>query len=183
MKRLVIIVCAVIISRAGFSQERFFTKKARVSFISKAPLENIEAVNQVAVSVLDKSSGQLDFSVLIKGFEFAKALMQEHFNEDYMESDKYPKAIFRGRIEDISVIDFKKDGKYQVAVSGKLMLHGETRDIHIPAELVIDKGIISCTSEFSITLEDYHIMIPGIVKDNIAKTVKVAISTKYEPLN
>src|ERR1044071_9234988 len=108
------------ISISGFSQNRYFTRTGKVSFYSKAALENIEAHNKNAVSVFDRSTGQVAVSILMKAFEFEKALMEEHFNENYVESDKFPKAVFKGKIVDLSWIDFSKNGKYTATVVGQL---------------------------------------------------------------
>lgn len=163
-----------------FSQDRIFTRKGEISFYSKAPLEDIEAHNKAAVSVIDKTSGQLEFSVLMKGFEFARALMQEHFNENYVESDKYPKATFKGKITDISKVKFGADGSYTVPVSGQLTLHNVTKDVNAGATITVKGGAVSGRTEFTITLEDYNIKIPAVVKDKVSKTVKVIVSCNYE---
>src|SRR3982750_2211619 len=89
------------ISIAAFSQNRYFTKTGKVSFFSKASLENIEAHNKNAVSVFDRTTGQVEVSILMKAFEFEKALMEEHFNENYVESDKFPKSVFKGKINEL----------------------------------------------------------------------------------
>jgi polyisoprenoid-binding protein YceI len=183
MKRIFFACAALFITMISFSQERVVSKNGKISFYSKAPMEDIEAHNLNAISVLDKKTGQMEFSVLMKGFEFQKALMQEHFNENYVESDKFPKAIFKGHITDIAQVNFSKDGTYPVSVSGKLTLHGETRDVSAKGNLIVDKGGLSASSEFNIVLEEFKIIIPGIVKDKIAKNVKIVVSAKYEPMN
>ena len=91
-------------------QTRLFSKSAKISFFSNAPLENIEARNNNVVTAWDFSTGQLEFSLLIRGFEFKKALMQQHFNENYLESDKYPKAQFKGRVSNSNLIPLQKEG-------------------------------------------------------------------------
>src|SRR5882762_5343542 len=106
MKKVLLLAAGLVIGALAFSQDRVFTRKGQISFYSKAPLEDIEAHNKAAVRVLDKTTGQLEFSVLMKGFEFEKALQQEHFNEDYVESDKYPKAVFKGKLADVSKVKF-----------------------------------------------------------------------------
>src|SRR4030095_1374411 len=126
MKLLVVYSLLSLVSITASAQNRLLTRNGSISFYSKAPLENIEANAQTAVSVLDKKTGQLEFSVLIKSFAFEKALMQEHFNENYLESDKFPKSVFKGRIEDVSKVNFGEDGKYNVVVTGDLTIHGES---------------------------------------------------------
>jgi hypothetical protein len=100
-QKFIVITALLLIAAVTNAQEKLFTKTGKISFFSKTPMEDIEAHNKATISVLDKTSGQLEFSVLMKGFEFEKALMQEHFNENYVESDKFPKANFKGRLADI----------------------------------------------------------------------------------
>src|SRR4030095_12059160 len=180
MKLLVVYSLLSLVSITASAQNRLLTRNGSISFYSKTPLEDIEANTQTAVSVLDKKTGQLEFSVLIKSFTFEKALMQEHFNENYLESDKFPKSTFRGEIDDLNKINFDKDGKYLVSVSGELTLHGEAQTLTAPAMINIIKGEASADAEFAITLADYKITIPSLVKDKISKTVKISVHLNYE---
>lgn len=123
MKTGLFIISFLLLSVAAFSQ-KYFTKNGTVSFQAGTALEDIDATNKSAASVLDAATGQIEFAVLIKGFEFRRALMQEHFNENYMESNKYPKAVFKGKITNLQSISFQKPGSYPAAVSGVLEIHG-----------------------------------------------------------
>lgn len=161
---------------------KHFTKTGKISFYSKAPLESIDAVNKSAVCVLDTKSGLLQFSVLMKGFEFKKALMQEHFNENYAESDKFPKSDFRGQISNNDAINYAADGVYPATVKGRLTLHGQTREMEAAGKVTVKSGKISLSSEFTIQLSDYKILIPKVVKDNIANSVKISVNCALEPL-
>src|SRR5687768_4455396 len=120
------ILLAVMISAAGLvnAQDKYFTKTGKISFYSKAPMEDIEAKNKTVAAVMDIKTGALQFSVLMKSFEFEKALMQEHFNENYVESDKFPKADFKGSVVNNSSVNYSKDGTYNTMVKGKLTIHG-----------------------------------------------------------
>ena len=180
MKKGLLLAAGLAIGITAFSQQRIFTRKGQVSFYSKAPLENIEAHNNAAVSVIDEGTGQLEFSVLMKGFEFEKALQQEHFNEDYVESSKFPKAVFKGKITDMSKVKFTSDGSYTVTVSGQLSLHGETKDVTTAATIAVRGGAVSGHAEFGILLDDYKISIQSLVKDKISKTVKIVVNCNYE---
>jgi hypothetical protein len=164
------------------AQEKFFTKTGRISFLSNAPLEDIEAVNKTAGVVLDKRTGAVQAMVLMRGFEFKKALMQEHFNENYVESQKYPNGQLKGIIVNNQEVEYGKDGSYPVTVKGQLSLHGITREITIPAVLKIQGEKIEATSVFTILLSDFGISIPSIVKDKISNQVKVTASFKLDPL-
>jgi hypothetical protein len=167
---LILLVCC-----SGTAQTKYFTKNGKITFFSKASMENIEAVNNKVVSVWDVSSGQLEFAVLMKGFEFAKALMQEHFNENYVESDKYPKAVFKGAIENSSTISLNKDNMVTVNVNGYLTIHGITNPVNTTAIITVKNGIISATSNFSIALSEYGISIPTIVSDKISKRIAISV--------
>jgi len=180
MKSLAFLSLLLSVIFAAPMQERLITRNGSISFYSKAPLENIEANSKTALSVLDKKTGQIEFSVLIKSFTFEKALMQEHFNENYLESDKFPKAAFKGRIDNISNIDFEKDGKHTVSVTGQLSIHGETKTIITPAIITIQSGTTTANADFNISLTDYKINIPSLAKDKISNSVKIVVSLQYE---
>lgn len=165
----------------GFSQ-KYYTKTAVVSFESKTPLENIEATNKSGTCVVDFATGNVEFAVLIKGFQFEKALMQEHFNENYMESSKFPKANFKGKIEGIQNVNFTKNGKYKVSASGQITVHGITKSLKQDVSLEIKDGKMTAASTFPLTVEDFNISIPALVRDNIAKIVNVSIIANLEPL-
>ena len=132
------------------------------------------------MSVLNTQTGDMQFSVLIKSFHFEKALMEEHFNENYLESDKFPKATFKGVISDVSKISFTTDGMYSVSVSGDLTLHGVTKKISSTGTITVKGGKISADSKFNIKLADYNVSIPKLVKDNISETVEVKVAALYD---
>lgn len=178
------LVALALIALPGFisAQEKLFTKSGKIVFHSKASLENIEAQNKSVTCVLDSKTGTLQFAVLMKAFEFEKALMQEHFNENYVESHKYPKAEFRGVLVNNPDINYAKDGQYPAIVKGKLTLHGETRDVETKGSLQVKAGKVKADAVFSVALEDYKVSIPKLVKDNIAKTVSITVDCLLEPL-
>jgi len=178
--RIIFISIMLITAGLSLSAQKIYTKNGAISFFSKAPVENISADNNQVMSVLTLSSGELQFSLLIKGFHFKKSLMEEHFNENYLESHKYPKATFKGKINDLSKVNFTTDGNYTVEVSGDLAMHGITNKITATGIISVKSGMISATSKFKIKLSDYNISIPGIVKDNIAQVVDVTVSCLYD---
>lgn len=161
------------------SAQKVYTKNGNISFFSKAPLENISADNNQVMSVLNQQNGEMQFSVIIKSFKFKKALMEEHFNENYMESDKHPKATFKGNVSDISKVNFAKDGKYDVVVAGDLTIHGVTNKVSAPGTISVKNGVASGTSKFNLRLADYKISIPKLVKDNISETVEITVNCDY----
>ena len=183
MKKLVLIIAASLLSGSSLvAQDKFFTKSGRISFYSKAPLENIDANHKSVTCVLDSKTGNMQFAVLLKGFEFEKALMQEHFNENYLESHKYPKAEFKGQVVNNAEINYAKDGTYPVKVKGTLTMHGETKEVETTGNVVVKSGKLQAGAEFTILLSDYKIEIPKVVKDNISNMVKITVDCSLEPL-
>ena len=173
-------VFMMLMNLSSFAQTKYYTKEGRARFISKAPAEEIEGINKKVTSILDVSTGQMEFSVLMKAFEFQKALMQEHFNENYVESDKYPKATFKGSIQNNSDVKWTTDGIYPVKVTGQMTLHGVTKDITVPGTIEVKSGKISGKSTFNLLLKDYNIAIPSVVKDKVSESVKVDVDLNYE---
>lgn len=182
MKNLVVLLILTTAFLTNVEAQKYFTKTGVISFHSDTPIEKIEAQNKSSNCVLDIASGKLEFAVLIKGFQFEKALMQEHFNENYMESNKFPKATFKGQIDNYSKIDPKKNGKTTVKVSGDLTIHGVTKKITTDAVINVVNGKIDADAQFSILVADYNITIPALVKDQIAKSVKVKVDATLDLL-
>ncbi|RYU90485.1 YceI family protein [Mucilaginibacter terrigena] len=160
-------------------QDIYACKNAVVTLYSKAPIEDIEARTDKGTSVLNTATGELAFSVPIRSFKFDKALMQEHFNENYMESDKYPQATFKGKLTD--KVDVTKDGTYPVTASGVLEVHGVKQTRSIPGKLTVANGAISLTSEFTVACKDHKIEIPTLVFHNIAESIRIQVSAAYSP--
>ena len=120
--------------------------------------------------------------VLIKSFVFEKALMQEHFNENYMESDEFPKAVFKGKFNDWHDIDLSKDSEYKMTVSGTLSLHGKIQDVSPECNLVVKDGKLSINTVFMVHPEDFGIEIPAGKKDNISNNIEITFNAAYKPL-
>ena len=179
-KAILLFFGLVLFSLTGFAQDKFYTKTGKISFYSKATLENIEAHNRSVTCVLDPKAGSLQFSVQIKGFEFEKARMQEHFNENYLESDKYPKAEFKGQIINNSEINYAADGEYNAKVKGQLTIHGATHDVESQGKLSVKDGKIVTASEFNVQLADYNIKNDKM--NNISNTIRVTVNCTLEPL-
>lgn len=182
MKKKILILTLAFGSFATLQAQRYFTKDGKIAFTSHAPMEKIEAVANTASSVLDAASGKIEFAVLIKSFQFEKALMQEHFNENYMESSKYPKSVFKGQIMEPGKIKFDKDGTYTAKINGDLTIHGVTKPVSTDAKFVVKNGEISAQSSLRVLVADYDIDIPAVVRDNIAKEVNIEIKVDYQLL-
>ena len=182
MKNLLLIIFTIVLT-SPLGAQKHFTRSGNIIFSSDAPMEKIEASNSKASSVMDIESGAIEWAVLIKAFEFKKALMQDHFNENYMESSTYPKANFKGIITNIRDINFQADGNYEANIEGKITIHGVTKEISTTANFTIAEKIVSATSSLIVLVKDFNIKIPKLVKDNIAKEVSIMIDTTYQPLN
>jgi hypothetical protein len=159
----------------------YMTKNGFISFFSKAPLEDIKAENNQVYAIIDAGKKNMAFSLLMKGFIFPKELMQEHFNENYVESDKYPKAVFTGTYT--GDVTSSKDGVYKVMVKGNLTLHNVTKNIEMPATIEVKAGRLLGHAEFIIKPEDYNINIPSVVRDHIAKEITVTVQVDCKPTN
>jgi polyisoprenoid-binding protein YceI len=164
------------------AQTKYIDRAGKVSFFSSAPMEDIEAHNQQAVSVLDVGTGDVVASMLMRSFNFRKALMEEHFNENYVESHKYPKATFKGKVLNVSDLNVSKNGKYALEISGDITLHGVTKRLALRAEAVVNNGTIQAKAVFPLTVKDFKIEIPRLVVDNIAEVVEVSVSFNYQPM-
>ncbi len=177
MKCIVIVLLAwvSVINQAG--QDLYACKNANISLFSSAPLEDIAANTQIGTSVYNATTGELVFSVSINTFKFKKSLMQEHFNSDYMESDKYPKATFRGKIKEH--IDVTQNGSYPITAVGELDVHGVKQNRTIPGSIKISNGIITMTAGYVVKCVDHHIDIPKIVFHNIAESIQMNVSATY----
>lgn len=179
MKKIMIALALVGSINAAHAQ-KYMTRTGKVTFFSSTPMENIEAFNNETASVLDASNGDFVFQVPIKSFKFEKALMQEHFNENYMESDKYPKAEYKGKISDIKSVNFAKNGTYNVTSKGKMTIHGVTKDVELPGTVVVKDNTATLKSVFKVSPKDYKINIPGLVEGKIAKEIEVTVNSILE---
>ncbi len=150
-----------------------------ISFFSSSPMEDIEAINNSAVPVLNTATNEIAIKIPITSFIFKSSLMQDHFNENYMESEKFPFAIFKGKIND--KIDYTKKVCYPVSVTGNMEMHGVEKCIIISGTLTPVEGKISIEGKFKVKLIDYNIKIPTVVLQNIAEEVDVSISSSLEP--
>ncbi|MBK7871582.1 MAG: YceI family protein [Saprospiraceae bacterium] len=182
MKRSLLIIICIIISISYLSaQSRYLTRNGTVEFFGSTPLENVEAKNSQANCIIDFDKKEVAFSLLMKAFIFPKALMQEHFNENYVESDKYPKSIFKGKYK--GDVNISKDGIYSLDVEGELTIHGVTKSIQVPGTIVVKGGKPTVKAKFQVTPQDYDIKIPALVRDKIAKIIDINVDATLEAYN
>jgi hypothetical protein len=181
MKRLTVIFFLLCIVFAVNAQ-KYMTKNGFLGFFSHTPMEDIKGDNNQVAGILDISTGEMVFQALIKSFHFDRALLEEHFNENYMESDKFPKSGFKGKIVNLSSVNFSKNGIYDVTVEGELTIHDVTNKISTKGTVEVINGGINASSKFNIIPEDYKINIPGVVREKISKNLEVTVNMKYTPL-
>jgi hypothetical protein len=181
MKRLAFII-VLSLSFIASNAQKYMTKNGYISFYSHTPLEDIKGENNQVAGILEISTGEMVFQVLIKSFHFNSALMEEHFNENYMESDKIPKSTFKGKITNLTAVNFSKNGIYDVTVEGDLTIHDITNRINTKGTIEVGSGGINASSKFIINPEDYKIGIPGVVTEKISKNLEITVSIKYAPV-
>jgi len=179
-KKLFTLLC--IVGSVGTANAQLYKNKAdatTISFFSKAPLEDIDATNKKATVVLKTTTNEIQFGVAMLSFKFPKPLMEEHFNENYVESEKYPTCTFKGKINE--AVDFKKDGENKITVKGTMDLHGVAKEIEIPGTLTIKGDNITVNANFKIKVTDYKIKVPSMYVQNIAEEVDVKVNATLEP--
>ncbi|GAB3006196.1 hypothetical protein GCM10027051_01720 [Niabella terrae] len=182
MKKNLVILCLFLLHISTGTAQKYFTKNGTISFEAGTALEDIVATNKTAASVLDAATGQIEFAALIKGFEFRRALMQEHFNENYMESSKYPRASFKGKIINIRSVSFQKPGSYPVTIKGTLEIHGVKKEMQTEGSIKVSGATVEARARFVVTISDYKISIPGVVRDKISTTATVDVRCNYAVL-
>lgn len=157
------------------------SNKSEIHFFSSTPLENIEATSKQATAALNTQTGEISVNISIKSFKFSNTLMQEHFNENYMESEKYPTATFKGKISDIKTVNFNQEGQYTTEIKGLLTVHGVTKERTLNATIIINKNKTIGNLNFEIALKDHNIEVPEIVFQKIAEIIKVNVSFDFIP--
>jgi len=180
MKKITALAVALIFMQQIFAQV-WFTKTGAISFFSHTSVEDIKAANNEAVSFIDAAKGEFRFQVLIKGFKFPKASMQDHFNgSNYMDSDQFPKAEFKGSITKTSAIKFKKDGVYKVEVEGQMTMHGVTTPMKVPGTITVKNGVPAVDAVFMANRTDFGIDVPSFTAAKIADAIEVTVKCQYE---
>lgn len=172
-----------LISQSMLHAQKLKNISSYIRFYSEAPLEDIEAKNEKAVSIIDLDKKQFAFRIPIKEFEFENALMQEHFNENYMETEKFPTATFVGNLIgfDQNTDPNSNDNPQKVIAKGKLTIHGVTKEIKVKGSIGQDGDEWSIDCSFKVKLEDYDIKIPKLVVKKIAEVVEVYVQCNYLP--
>lgn len=182
MQKAAFTLAVILLTAISAFSQKYFTRDGKVVFNSNTVAEKIEGKHKSATCVLDTKTGKMEWKVLIKGFLFQKALMQEHFNENYLESSKYPDATFKGQLTNLSDINFTQDGKYNANAKGKLKIHGVERDVDIKGVIKVAGGVVTLQSNFVVACADYNIDIPSVVRESISKDIQVSVEAPLKPL-
>ena len=158
--------------------QKFTVEKSLVTFFSDAAIEDITAKTTKSIGIFDLGSGEIAFNIPVKEFKFAKSQMQEHFNEKYMETEKFKSSTFEGKI---TGYDPNTSGPQPSKATGKLTIHGVTKEIEVPGTVEIDKDHVMLKSKFNVKLEDYSVPRPQILWQNIAEAVEVSVDFTFKP--
>jgi polyisoprenoid-binding protein YceI len=164
------------------SQTRYMCKNGFVGFYSKTAMEEIKGDNNQTSGIIDGQTGQIVINVLVKSFKFDRALMEEHFNENYVESDKFPKSTFKGNINNLKDVDFKKDGTYSAAIDGEMTIHGVTKPLKTKGEIEVKGETITAKAKFLLNPVDYGIDIPSVVREKIADNMEITVNMAFVPM-
>ncbi len=178
MKKIVLLIACFATLAAGYSQNLYKAVDGEISFFSETPMENIDAVNKAVKALINTKTGEVAFIGTNVGFHFEKPLMEEHFNENYMESDKYKVSVFKGKI--VEQVNYAENGEHKVVVKGVLNIHGIEQEREVPGVITIKDGKINVTTDFIVKVKDHKIDIPKLVIKNIAESVKVTVNLNFE---
>ncbi len=175
MKKLLLLALLFI----GFQSKAqlFMTTTGEVSFFSKTPMEDIDAVNKSVSSIINTATNEVAVQMRVTNFVFPNKLMQEHFNENYLESEKFPSATFKGKIKES--VNLSVAGTYPITASGSATIHGITRPIELKGIIISTGSTLALTCQFEVKLIDYSVKIPRIVFAKIAEVIKVSSKINY----
>lgn len=164
----------------SFSQDKYISRNGKVQFNASTPLETIRPVNNHVSCILDTENGNIAFQLKMISFKFEKSLMEEHFNEKYVESEKFPKSTFIGKILDWDKIDWDKEDQ-NVQATGTLTIHGVDKEIQVPGIIRILQNDIELVSEFNVNISDFDIKIPKLVRNKISEQVEIYVDINLQP--
>lgn len=182
MKKRVQILMIALLASLSVQAQKLITKEGVIEIFSETSLFTIEAKNQTVASILDPASGDVVASTLVRSFKFREALVEEHFNENYMESHRFPKSVFQGKITNNDEVDYNVDGTYKVNIEGDLTLHGVTKPLKTSGTISVRKGKISANTEFNVSLAAYSIKIESKYKNRIDDSIKLTVHFEYDSM-
>jgi hypothetical protein len=181
LRYLLLAVCSGILFNVN--AQKYITKTGTIEIFSQTPLFTIEGINKKVASILNTETGDIVVSTLVRSFKFEEALVEEHFNENYMESHKFPKSIFKGKITNYNSIDFSKNGNHKILIEGKLTIHGVTNYIKESGTLMIKGETISANTTFIVSLKAYGIKVEPAYKKAIKDEIELKVHFDYKPYN
>ncbi len=173
MKKIILSI-ALLSAVSATQAQKYFTRNGHLGFFSKTNMEDIKANNESVTYIVDWSTGEIQISALQTNFKFEKALMQEHYNENYVESSKFPKATFKGKIDNVSAINIKKDGTYTATVTGALDIHGVSKNYTTKATFKVSGSHVIAETKFNVKCADHNIKIEANLKNNISESIEVS---------
>ena len=180
MKKILATSALFLVFNLAYSQT-FLTRNGNVSFYSHTPLEDIKAQNNEAVSIVNGTTGDVEFKIAVKSFHFPKTAMEEHFNkDDYMASEKYPKAGFKGKISNISSVNFSKDGVYNVSVTGDLTIKDVTKPVSTQGTITVKGPSITVESTFNVKRLDFNVVGESFVQKKISEDIQINVNCRYD---
>ncbi|MFN8155497.1 MAG: YceI family protein [Bacteroidia bacterium] len=179
MKKILAVIAIVLTTSTVYAQNILLATGGKMSFFSETPLENIDATSQSATSVITTTTNAIQFTIPVRTFKFKKALMEEHFNEKYVESEKFPKSTFKGTINE--AINWSRDTVANITATGVMDLHGVNKMITESGKLTIKNGVVTIDFVFNVALKDYNIEVPKVVTQSVAEVIKITGSFTYKP--
>ena len=178
MKKIFSTFVLILISHFAIAQDKILTKTGQITFEASVPsFEEVKATNKLSACVLNTKTGEIASVAMIKSFKFKSSLMQEHFNENYIESDKYPKAIFKGKIENFDILKLTTQ-KQEFTIKGTIELHGKSKNISVVAKISKNENITNIVSTFTLNTEDFNIDLPFLISSKVSKKVEVNLDFK-----
>jgi polyisoprenoid-binding protein YceI len=181
MKKLFVMMMMVAATSATAVAQDYLTRNGKVKFFSSTAIEDIEAVNNEAVSSLNTKTGDINFVVAILGFKFDIKDMQDHFNqEDYMHSSKFPKASFKGKITNLSAVEFTKNGTYNVTVEGNLTMKDVTKPVKTTGVITVNNGKVNAKADFTVNRKEFNVTGKSFVQKKIAENIKISVDVNYD---
>ncbi|MEZ5072147.1 MAG: YceI family protein [Bacteroidales bacterium] len=177
-----IVLLALVLPLQVRAQGKYLTNEGKIRFYSHTAIEDIAADNAEVAAVIDSKTGDVAVIVKMKSFHFEKSLMEEHFNENYVESDTYPKATFNGTIVNNTAVDYGTPGTYAVTVEGKMSIHNTVKTVRTEGTVTVSGSGIRAHTGFLLNPEDYGITIPRVVRKNLAENMEITVELDCKPL-
>lgn len=175
-----IILAFILLLSSMLYAQKYMTQNGVISFYSSTPIEDIEAVNNQVSAILDMERKEIAAILLMKAFSFEKALMQEHFNEKFVESERFPKATFKGKVTDLQ--DFNAVQEQEITLDGEMNIHGISKPLNVKGSLLKQNGSLKAYFNFKVNPADYNIKIPATVREKIAKEVQVKVNFEFQKI-